>query len=364
MTCKRDALIDVLKKVLPGVETGRTVLDGVDTFTVKEGFIHSYNDIISISSKLPDELKALTGCIKAEEFYKIISKLPSEEIDISTEKENIWILKSGQCVVEVSIMQEGSEKYAVEIVKERSDKEWNGLPEDFIEGVKRSKISRKYQSAYAGLFFMKDSIYSVDTKIANRFKFKKEGIGNAKFMISDASANELVKFEIKRFTVGGAWIHFCTDSSVYFSCRKLQSADEFPVDKIKDLFKKYTDCSFEIEGKLPKELSAACDRASIFAYDDAEKNIIKLTLSSEQIDIYAERNTGKYVEKIKWEKKFEKEFEPITIFINYDLIRHGMGMSFCVKKIQKKDSEEKTTRFIFSDEVFMSIISPFEKGNN
>ena len=83
MIIEKSKMISILKKCLSGVETkDNLLLEGADTLLFDGEYVHTYNDTISVSVKLTESMNGLKGAIKADELYKIISKLLAESLRI------------------------------------------------------------------------------------------------------------------------------------------------------------------------------------------------------------------------------------------------------------------------------------------
>lgn len=55
MVIQKKELLENLKIVSPGIETGTVVLQGADTFAFHDGFISSYNDTISVTVPISEK---------------------------------------------------------------------------------------------------------------------------------------------------------------------------------------------------------------------------------------------------------------------------------------------------------------------
>ena len=107
MTVQKKQLVESLKLAMPGIESGNVVLQGSDTFIFHNGKIFTYNDSMAVS--IPIEQTGLVeedieGAVKADEFFKVVSKLPQDEISFEVSENNSWILKSGKAKVEMTLI--------------------------------------------------------------------------------------------------------------------------------------------------------------------------------------------------------------------------------------------------------------------
>ena len=58
---------------MPGVEKGSTIIEGADAFLFSGGYIHTYNNYISVS--VPFDAGGFECSIRAAAFYKLIQKI-------------------------------------------------------------------------------------------------------------------------------------------------------------------------------------------------------------------------------------------------------------------------------------------------
>ena len=96
MVVQKKALMESLKMAMPGIETGNSTLSGADAFIFHSGRIYSYNDLISVAVPIEQAglvEESIEGAVHADEFFKVISKFPSDEIEFEV-AEKKWVLKN------------------------------------------------------------------------------------------------------------------------------------------------------------------------------------------------------------------------------------------------------------------------------
>ena len=118
-------LLDCLERVAPGLSR-KDVIEQATSFAFMGDKVVTFNDEISISCKLPDI--NLTGAIKAEELYKFLSKVKTEEIELTMEENEIRI-RSGKA--KIGLVIESEIKLPLSELGEI--KKWEKLPEDFMK---------------------------------------------------------------------------------------------------------------------------------------------------------------------------------------------------------------------------------------
>lgn len=355
MTINKKSLLESLKNCMPGVDSGNTVLQGSDTFVFHDGRIFSYNDNISVS--VPIEQSGLMGetvegAVKANEFFKILSKLPNDEINFAV-TEKSWLLKSGKAKAELSLIDFDYESRLKGI---EPSEDWKEIKDDFIFAIGSCKMDNN-KSPLSGVFVSGKEVISTDGYQINKFTMPDTELPT--FWITDNCVNELLK--IKNFThmqLQGNWVHFKSGEDVIFSIKVLNK-DNFPYEKV---LKVLDNCNTEnsLNATFPEQLFEAIDRATAFSMDISGHNSIRLVLSPKDIHVSAERTSGKYEEKVSWkEGTMNKEFEPITVYVD------SLMMSYMAQKTLEFylliSSSNIPPRLLFVSENSKHLLSTFTK---
>lgn len=337
MNISRKILLESLKKAMPGIESGNQTVQGADAFVFHDGKIFTYNDSIAVSIPLDIEgliNEGIEGAVHADEFFKIISKFSSDELSFVVTEDNSWLLKCGKAKVTMTLMNFNF-KERLEGVSPDS-KSWKDIPEDFIDGIGTCKMLGN-KTAMSGIYFNGNKVFSTDGFQINKYIFKDKAEVPV-FWISDNSANELLKFTgIKKIQLQGNWVHFKTEDESIFSIKTLD-AQKFPIDTIEKLMETGEPKDEDLKATFPEELFAAIDRADAFSMEISDHSAIRITLSSEKIEVSTERNSGKYVEKVAWGKGFKEKIEPIVMYVD------PVMMSFVAKRSLKFYLSKITTK--------------------
>jgi len=356
MIVDRKALLNSIAKALPGVETGNVILEGADTFIFAEGFVYSYNDNISVSSKLLGEAANLNGSVKAKDFYDLINRFTDDELKIMN-KEGKWIIRSGSAKAELVLLKSSTVDYIKKMIP--TELEWVDLPQNFISSVKLCLFTNNH-SSLSGIFILKDVILSTDEMRINYVKLTSSLKENV--WLSDKSIVELIKLDgIKKYASSDRWIHFLSEDGTIFSCKKL-NAKMYPFNEIMELVNSHKKEETDVEGKVPENLIFALNRASALAMDLESFSAVKLTFSPSGIIVYSERSSGKFTEHVSWDSEFKKEFEPLSIYVDSMMMEFGIAVSksFYLKKTTIR--EKSSLKIVFENENGIQIVGTFE-GN-
>jgi hypothetical protein len=343
MNIKRSELLKALKQCLPGIENGNSVLEGADLFVFSDGFVRSYNDIISVSVSVKSEgllEEGIEGAVRAEEFYGIINKFNGDLIEF-TVADGKWILKSGKAKAELTLMSGDFLARFENIAPDK--KKWLDIPPEFTRGLGICRMSNS-KNAISGLYITSNDITSSDGFQINHYKY--EGAEFANFWISDASAGELFKVGIlTHIQLKGTWAHFKTADNTTFSVKTLQ-AEKWPYEKIMSVLDQHKKTKKSIAATFPKELFDAIDRASSFYLDISDSRAVRLSISPKRIFVSAERIAGKFEETVAWKDEVS-DFPAFDLYVDTNMILFAArrSMSFYIHEV-----EDGAPRIIFTTE--------------
>jgi len=343
MNVKRTELLKALKQCLPGIENGKSVIEGADLFVFSKGFVYSYNDIISVSVPVKSEgllEEGIEGAVRAEEFHGVINKFSGDMIEFAVEKEK-WILKSGKAKAELVLMAGDFLERFENIAPEK--KKWLEISPEFTQGLGICKMTNN-KSALSGIYITPKNITSSDGFQINHYKY--EGAEFENFWISDESAGELLKVGIlTHMQLKDAWVHFKTADNTVFSVKTLQ-AEKWPYEKIMAVLDGHKKTKTSISATFPKELFDAVDRAANFYLDISDSRAVRLLISPKRILVSAERATGKFEEKVAWKDECP-QFDAVELYVDTGMILFAVrrSLSFYIHKV-----EGDAPRMIFTTE--------------
>lgn len=357
MVINRKELLENLKMAMPGIETGTTKLQGADTFVFKDGKIFTYNDTISVSVPInqTDLIEEnIEGAVSAEEFYKIISKLPGEEIKFAVgENGKSWILKAGKARIEMTLVDFDYESRLKDI---QPGDDWIKVPPEFIGALGTCKMAVN-KTSFNGVFVTGKTAFSTDGMQINKCDMKETELPD--FWLSDSVLNEVLKLtDIQELQIQGSWIHFRTGSGVLFSVKTLNTSS-YPIQKISKLMDISNPKETDFHATLPKELFNVIDRAVSFSIDISERTAVRLTISKDNIEVSSERASGKFSEKVSWEDKIDQDFEPFVVYVDSVMMNYVSTKSLEFYII----SSGRLPRILFISENSKHLMSTLDNGS-
>lgn len=302
MKIKRTSLINDLNKVMPGIATGNSIIDGADTVVFNDGHIYSYNSSISVDV-VETEKTGLKGVIKAVDFYKALSKLVSDEIEVEDNGKE-WIIKDGKIKVKMTLLPSGTIFERFESLKPNDT--WVEIDgADFNRGLSICFMP-KNASKYAGVY-IKDNVFtSTDAFQINTYDAKNE---YPNCFISNDSVTQLLKWtDFNAIEMNKNWIQFKSSNGTVFSVRSL-ATDIFPSEKIAGVVKSYLEYPVLMESSFTPDFYDAVERAAIFSKEDEGHEVIDMHITTEGCAIKSERTSGAFEEHVDDIKSAEGEYQ-------------------------------------------------------
>lgn len=329
MKINRKELLDVLKKIKPGIAS-KDSIEQATHFIFNKKSVLTYNDQISISHPFKSDLSCT---VPAKEFYEILSKIEDEEIDFSIQEEKIQF-KTKRAKLELSIHIQIDKSIIVE-----PGKEWKKLPKNFIDGISFCSFSAAKENTHpvlTAIYISGNEIISSDNFRISQY-FLQSKISDV-LLFNASIVKELIKFPVHQYSTSDAWIFFKTEENVIFACRKIEGT--FPnVSSI-----------LEVKGKeiiLPDETKKAVDISSVLAEGELDYDKkINVSIKDGKLICSGQREIGKIDFTIKADSLKGKEF---NFGINPDFFKVILAKSNSVI-IDK-------TRLTFISENFKHIIS-------
>lgn len=305
MKVDRQKLIDILSKIKPGLAKKQIIEESTHFIFTGEDVL-TYNDNICIIHPFKTDFKC---SVIANEFYKIITNIEIDEIELYLEENKLKIYADKTKAN--LITSDGGKIFSMINNFKLNEIMENLIPlqEDFLKGVELCMFSTSKNSSNAILTCIsinKDIITSSDDLRISQYKMKNSM--NCSILIPAKSIMELIKFPVIDYYISDGWIFFSTKEDILF-CSRLVSGE-------------YYDCSkfFEnidgVEIDLPKEISKMIEISSIITEGeyDADK-LINLEIKDGKIKCKGESSIGWIENEIEINSKSTIKFLINPIFL-------------------------------------------------
>lgn len=288
---------------MPGIASkNNSSLEGSDTLIFDNDYVRTFNGIISISYPFKSGFQA---AIKAEEFYKYLSKVKIDEIELVLEEE---VCKVSDNKSELGLLLAKTNEIQAYIAGLNLDSLiWKDLPNDFSKGLELCKFSVANditQGSLVGIYVGENNIFSSDNQRASWYLMNNAMDGA--FVLPIQGVNELSKFkdEFVFYAVGNNWVNFLDKQGVILSSRILP--EEFPVETLKSVFATPQDSCY----KLPEQLKETIERVALMSYQDISGSVyINIIRNKNDLICKGEKAYGYLKEKVKLVEDFPEEFD-------------------------------------------------------
>lgn len=299
---KRKDLLSAIKSVMAGVDKATKTV-GMDFIVFDNGWIRSFKDAISVSYPMET---GFVAAVKAEEFFKILSKMSGEDVTIEA-GENKLIATDGKTTLKMNTLQEDQLTQVMERITtlQTDELEWYEIPPNLITGLNLCIFSAGVDPALnllAGVHFMEDKILSTDNYRMSVFNM--EGAVISPFTVPTKVAEGFLKINTKftSIAVTNSWVHLADEVGAVFSARLISGT--YPSDKVLDLLN--SQISDQKGYVLPEGIEKCLDRAEVMA--GVEEGVlslmanVSLSYEGEKLIIKANREVGELIDTIPWTK--------------------------------------------------------------
>ncbi|MFW6275037.1 MAG: hypothetical protein ACOC2M_00220 [bacterium] len=314
----KDNLYLALDIVSPGLDK-KDYIDQATSFVFKDGRVITFNNEISISHPILG-LK-VQGAVKADELYKLLSKIKSDDLFIN-QSENELLIKSGRTTA--GIRKESKITMPLDAIEDKE--EWHDLPEDFAFYLNLA------MSSCGNDFRTEPILTNVNVTSEGRvtgsdgFRLMACDIGSPMpvddFLISSTASQYVSQMDPTKISRSEKWVHFKNDTGTEISCRILNA--KYP--EIKNILK--------VEGitvELPENMNEILQRTSVFSKrSNIHEEKIEITLKKGELVVYADNEYG-------WVKE--------SADVEYD----DSEITFAIAPYLFKDILKETNQFILGE---------------
>lgn len=325
---KSKELLSVLSKIKPGIAKADTEEQSTHFIFMKDSVV-TYNDKICISHDFPI---GITGSVKADDFFKVVSSIEEEDFEI-TQKEDSIFIESESTKAELPFLAETNVIKKIETLSTKTlDERLKILPDDFISGVslclfsaQKDDIANSYLHC---INIQEDHILSSDNYRISFYELSDKMQDT--FLIPLSEAIELCKFSFNRYALDESWIHFTNDDGIIFSARRASVE-----------YKGNYENHFKVEGveiELPQDLKKSVDLlGSICATDFELDKELAIKIDKKKMTLKVQKEKG-------WVEKSVSLERPVKKKVNFNI--HPTFFSQILNKSTKMIVGENTALFL------------------
>lgn len=215
MKIEKEELLQILRQIKPAISK-KDIIEELTHFIFTGHEIVTFNGKVSIRKSFESDFQC---SVSGEEFYKIIDGIDSQEIILEKDKGYLFI-KGGNTIGKIAIVDNLDILEKIEI--DFKNNKWKKVPTKFREALNFCLFSASKDLSFLMLTccaVKENCVFSSDNFRISMYKLDGE---MDDILIPLMAAIELVKFDIKKYSVDKNWIHFKTKELIIFSLRKIQ----------------------------------------------------------------------------------------------------------------------------------------------
>jgi len=279
-----------LQQALETVKSGlasKEIIEQSTSFAFLKGRAITYNDEISISCPVPG--LDLEGAVRAEELFKLLTKVTTDEITLEVNGGEIQV-HTGRILAGLPLQQE----ITLPLEEVGSIPDWTPLPDGLLDALKFTQFTCSRDMSRPVLTCIhvdgdEGVVESSDNHRITRYRIK--GMEGFSFLIPASVIPALMQINPVRIAMGEGWVHFQAKNEATFSSRVLEGVfpDIAPHIKVLD----------GVEITFPVGLPDVLERAAIFASrDSVTDEAVEITLAENRMVIRGEGEKGWFEESL------------------------------------------------------------------
>lgn len=346
MKVKTKELLNALDNCFPIINHNNE-LQELNSFIFYRNFIISYNEKVCILFPFNFDIQ---GAVRAKEFYKILSKIEQEDLDI-IEEQSKYILKTKNIKIEFDKLSISISNFLDSLID--MNKNWNSLDKEFKKGINNVLLSN-FIDILEGVFIEKNIFYSTNRKIIKRYEVE-QSIFEDSVWLNQSFCNLIKDFDFNSYFLQNEWM-FCKDDSGFIVCSKLLDKSKYPIEVLKKIILNY-DLEKLIWFNLPDGLIKALDRVSVFYEKDNNNMNVILNFNKNGIIVKGEQSFANYYEEIVWDSKIDKD---INVLVEPMIFKNHLKNKFLFSLSSFSENKNLDTSICFlwnKDERFLVLLS-------
>ncbi len=313
MEIKKSRLLGILKIVKAGVATKDVILQS-SHFVFNHDHVASYNDEICVI--MPFDC-GFQGTVEADLLLKVISKLPSDDVELEMTDEAL-ILKAGKSEVGVASVKESEIYKYIELVwNDLQACDWFNLDKELVQALEVCSFSAGRDRTRANLCCVRiegSDVFSTDGVRISWYKLKKDT--GMSFLIDSQHVDKIVSTIgtlVQQIALSDSWIHFATENNLVVSTKRALAGD-----KPLDLTKYFSEFKPKIEIEIPDHFSLNVELAETLSEGDRELDkTISLIIDEKKITLRSDSQKGFTTQELGIETKAkDTSILPVQTFIN------------------------------------------------
>jgi DNA polymerase III sliding clamp (beta) subunit (PCNA family) len=270
----------------------------------------SFNDRVCIRHPIK---VGFSFSVKADEFFKLLSRLKSEYVTLTKKGETIMVT-TARTTAQLSCLVTNDLKEVLENLNEEiygNKAEWRNIPKGFKKAVEHCMFSASKDEGLpimTNLYFKDNQAFSCDNARASWFTMEETFF--EPFLLKASACPDLISFPVTEYALTNSWAHFATGDEVIYSVRRMKG--EYP--DVTEFFIGFGTSKL----KMPIELKDAIETVSIMVEDEIlTYQFIEITIKNDRIECRGEQpdKRGWATQSLEFAQEIDIE-NPITMSVN------------------------------------------------
>lgn len=367
ITLEKSVILGAIRKVLPGVEKGKTTIDGADQLLFTGTHVYSHNGLVAVAA--PCDTQGQTFSVKGMNFFNWVSKI--NDLMLAMEiKDGKIILKGGRNKTSMKLMDPSSIQSYVDALDVAS-LEFTPLPEGFQDTVTICMLEGN-STALKGIavgpaddpeggkqdspdddLSRPSAVYSTDS---DRICQQALSGSMKRFWVDDRILLDAFKVGAPvGYCIKGFWLHLYYADSSTFSAQ-VKDCVAYPFRTCREFIGSIPASSVVVSGRLPKDIGDAVSRVSILAgsgTDSGMTGLVRLTFRQEELELHAERDDGDATETVPWDEALDKD-PGVSIYVS---IRFLTGAANKTMDFSLVEAQDGSRSLVFRSGDYIQMVS-------
>jgi DNA polymerase III sliding clamp (beta) subunit (PCNA family) len=304
MRVNKQNLLETLTKLRPGLAQ-RDIIEQNTCFCFYTNKIVTFNDNIFVA--IPFE-SGMEGGVRADELYKLLTKISTEEVEISTQNNECRIV-SGKVKAGIGLVE-------VHYPEVTTSANWRELSSGLLDAIKMARFSvssNMTRPRFTCIHIKGDKVTSSDGYRVTQITLTEPSPFD--FLLPGFSSQFLGQYSFTKINVEDNWIHLSNDSELVFSVRQM-AGEFFDEEQIE----KYAN----VDGPtlvFPR-MTDTLERCRLMANTEVSfETKVELAFEDNKLTCRGQKEVG-WIEE---ELDIEYTGNPFKIFINPDYLTEILG---------------------------------------
>lgn len=318
ITLDKNGLLTAIKKVMPGVETGKSSIVGADTLLFTKGYIHTYNGYVAVST--PFDSQGFEGAVIGKDFHDLVARMSGMMVTLDIQENKVKVT-DGRTRATMTLSDPTSIKAYVDTLK-LDEQNWKDLPSDFTDAFNICKIAKNSTQLSGVAVQGGEKGYVMTTDSVRICRYGLSGPMDSMWL-EDGMAFDMFKLGTpKTYANANPWAHFRFEDGTIYSANA-KDWQTYPFGAVDSNVEAGLSAPVKVSGRLPKDISESVSRVAVLASSATgnTSSLVRLTFTKDNLELFASKSTGEADESVPWDTPLDGELtSPIQVWVSVDFL--------------------------------------------